>query len=81
MTMKEFIEQVGAPERAPARSSAEEVGICEVIESGDGTWQKGSQFCLGDSDARLGQTLAGVGWDELRGEAGMGKPVWLVLLP
>lgn len=81
MTMKEFIEQVGAPARAPARSSDEEVGVCEIIEAGDGTWQKGSQFSLGDAVGRLGQTLAEVGWDELRGEAGMGKPVWLVLLP
>ncbi len=81
MNMKEFIEQVGAPARAPPRSSDVEVGICEVIEAGDGSWQKGSQFLLGDSVARLGQTLAEVGWDELRGEAGLGKPVWLVLLP
>ncbi len=81
MGIKEFIEQVGAPARAPARASEEEVGICEIIEAGDGTWQKGSQFSLGDAVARLDQSLADVGWDELRGEAGMGKPVWLVLLP
>ncbi|KAF7505610.1 hypothetical protein GJ744_000619 [Endocarpon pusillum] len=81
MGIKEFIEQVGAKARAPARATEAEVGMCEVIETGDGTWQKGSQFSLGDMDARLAQSLADVGWDELRGEAGMGKPVWLVLLP
>ena len=80
MNIKEFIEQVGAPARAPARSRDDDVGICEVIETGDGTWQKGSQFTLGDLP-KLTQSLAEVGWDELRGEAGMGKPVWLVLLP
>lgn len=81
MTIKEFIEQVGALARAPTRTSDDEVGVCEVIESGDGTWQKGSQFTMSDTVAKLGQTLADVGWDELRGEAGMGKPVWLVFLP
>lgn len=81
MTIKEFIEQVGALARAPARSSDDAVGVCEVLEAGDGTWQKGSVYSLGDSVARLGLTLADCGWDELRGEAGMGKPVWLVLLP
>jgi hypothetical protein len=81
MTVKEFIEQVGAQAQAPARSSDDDVGICEVIEVGDGTWQKGSQFVMSDLVPKLGQTLADVGWDELRGEAGKGKPVWLVLLP
>jgi hypothetical protein len=80
MTIKEFIEQVGALARKPARSSDDDVGVCEVIETGDGTWQKGSHFTLGDLP-KLAQNLADIGWDELRGEAGMGKPVWLVLLP
>ena len=80
MNIKEFIEQVGAVARAPARSSDDDVGVCEVIETGDGTWQKGSEFTLGDL-TKLDRSLRDVGWDELRGEAGMGKPVWLVLLP
>jgi len=81
MNIKEFIEQVGAKERKPARKSDDEVGICEVIETGNGTWQMGSKYCLGDTDARLAQSLAAVGWDELRDSAGQGKPVWLVFLP
>jgi hypothetical protein len=81
MTIKEFIEQIGAKELKPARARDEDVGIIEVIESGDGTWQLGSKFLLGDTDERLAQSLAQVGWDEMRGEAGKGKPVWLVFLP
>lgn len=80
MNIKEFIEQLGAAARKPARAKDDDVGVCEVIESGDGTWQKGSEFTLGDL-TKLGQSLGDIGWDEFRGEAGMGKPVWLVLLP
>ncbi len=80
MNIKEFIEQVGAPARAPKRCSEDAIGLCEVTEVGDGTWQKGSVFTLGDLP-KLGQTLEDVGWDDQRGEAGMGKPVWLVFLP
>jgi hypothetical protein len=81
MNIKEFIEQLDAAARAPARTSDDDVGVSEVIETGDGTWQKGTEFVLGNTDAKLAQSLAQIGWDELRGEAGMGKPVWLVLLP
>lgn len=80
MNIKEFIELVGAKVRAPARCSEDDIGVCEVIETGDGTWQKGSQFTLGDLP-KLGQSLGEIGWDKLRGEAGQGKPVWLILLP
>lgn len=81
MSVEEFIEQAGAIERAGPRAAKSSVGIVEVIESGDGGWQKGTQITLGDPDATLAQTLADVGWDECRGEAGFGKPVWLVFLP
>lgn len=80
MPIKEFIEQIDAAGRAPARASQEAIGICEMIEVGDGVWRKGSQYLLGDL-VKIGQSLGDAGWDEFRGEAGMGKPVWLVVLP
>jgi hypothetical protein len=81
MLVSELIEQLGVAARAPARANADHVGICEAIEVGDGVWQKGTQITVSDNITKLGQTLADIGWDELRGEAGRGKPVWLVLLP
>ena len=81
MSLEEFIEQAGVDERAGPRAKKAEKGIVEIIENGDGTWQKGVQITLGDPDATLEQSLADVGWDECRGEAGFGKPVWLVFLP
>jgi hypothetical protein len=81
MTIKEFIEQVGAVARAPPRTKDDNVGVCEIIEIGDGIWQKGTAFFKGDAAERLEQSLGDVGWDEVRGEAGKGKPIWLALLP
>lgn len=81
MTLEEFIEQVGAVERAPANTPRDRIGVVEVLEAGNGTWLKGTEFMLGDEDGRMSMTLQEVGWDNDRGEAGRSKPVILVFLP
>ena len=81
MALGEFIEQVGAVEKAPANTPADQIGVVEVLEGGNGTWHKGTMFMLGDGGARMNQTLQDVGWDNDRGEAGRSKPVILVFLP
>jgi hypothetical protein len=81
MKLEEFIEQVGAVERAPANTPRDRIGVVEVLESGNGTWLKGTEFMLGDDDGRMNMTLQEVGWDNDRGEAGRSKPVILVFLP
>jgi hypothetical protein len=81
MTLAEFIEQVGAIEKAPLSTPRDQIGVVEVFEGGNGTWHKGTAFMLGDGGNRMKQTLQEVGWDSDRGEAGRGKPVILVFLP
>jgi hypothetical protein len=81
MTLAEFIEQVGAVEKAPSSTPRDQIGVVEVLEGGNGTWHKGTAFMLGDGGDRMKQTLQEVGWDNDRGEAGRGKPVILVFLP
>jgi hypothetical protein len=81
MTLAEFIEQVGAVEKAPANTPRDQIGVVEVLEGGNGTWHKGTAFTLGDGDHRLNQTLQDIGWDNDRGEAGRSKQVILVFLP
>lgn len=81
MTIVEFIEQVGVMERAPAGTPRHLMGVTEALEGGGGVWHKGTTFLLGDGVYRLNQTLAEVGWDNDRGEAGRSKPVTLVFMP
>lgn len=81
MTLTEFIEQVGAVEKAPPGTPRSQIGVVEVLEGGNGTWHRGTAFTLGDEDRRMKATLQEVGWDNNRGEAGRSKPVTLVFLP
>ena len=79
MKLGEFIEQVGALERAPAGTPHDYIGVQEIIEGGNGVWHKGTAFMLGDWLAD--STLNEVGWSSDRGEFGRGKPVIVVFLP
>ena len=81
MTIREFIEQLGAEDRAPAGTPPEWIGIVEILEAGNGRWHKGTQFLISDPDDRLTQTLEQVGWDADRGARNRAKPVRLMCLP
>ena len=81
MTLGEFIELIGAVEKAPAHTPHDQIGVVEVLEGGNGTWHKGTAFMYGDGGYRMNQTLQDVGWDNDRGEAGRSKPVILAFLP
>jgi hypothetical protein len=81
MTLEEFIEQVGAAEKAPANTPRDRIGVVEILEGGNGTWHQGTAFMLGDEEWRMKQTLEEIGWDNERGEAGRSKPVILAFLP
>ena len=79
MTVAEFIEQIGAINKAPVGTPRNQIGVTEILEAGSGLWHKGTTFLLGDG--RSCQTLADVGWDNDRGEAGRSKPVHLIMEP
>lgn len=89
MPIDEFIEQLGAIEKAPYGTAREQVGIQEAIEDGDGQFRTGPAFRLGDprityqqADGTVAyQTLEQLGWSSQRGEAGRGKPVTIAFLP
>lgn len=89
MTIDEFIEQVGAIDKAPWGTPREYVGVQEAIDLGDGRWEEGKKTCLGMERIRYTQadgteafmTLEQLGWGPERGQAGRGKPVTLVMIP
>ncbi|MCJ1338916.1 hypothetical protein MMC09_004205 [Bachmanniomyces sp. S44760] len=70
MTIDELIRQLGISE-----DRAEKRGIAELIEKGDGIWQQGGSFLLGEK--RSSQTLGSLGWNESRGKER--KPTWVCL--
>jgi len=79
MKLNEFIEQVGAIDRAGPGVPRDRVGVQEILEAGNGVWRKGSEFMLDDWQGQ--STLEDIGWSNDRGEAGRSKPVILVFLP
>jgi hypothetical protein len=89
MTIDEFIEQIGAIDKAPWGTPREEIGVQEAIDKGNGNWEAGKKVCLGDPGIQYTQadgteafmTLDQLGWSPHRGEAGRGKPVHLCLVP
>ena len=89
MTIDEFIEQVGAIERAPPGTPRDQIGVQEAIEMGNGAFKEGMALRLGDAaltyqqadGTTAYQTLEQLGWGRQRGQAGRGKPVTIAFLP
>ena len=81
MRLAEFIEQIGAVGRAPPGTPPDQIGICEIVEAGNGAWRKGSAYYFGDGPHKMSQTLDQLGWGDDRGEAGRHKPVTICVLP
>ncbi|MCJ1323257.1 Dishevelled associated activator of morphogenesis 2 [Xylographa vitiligo] len=70
MPIKELIRRLGCP-----GTHDTERGIVECLETGDGTWMKGSTFRLHEDRSK--QRLEDIGWTKSRGTDR--KPVWLAV--
>ncbi|KAI4260892.1 MAG: hypothetical protein LQ352_000047 [Teloschistes flavicans] len=68
LTVKELIQQLGAPDDNDAK-----YGVMEVHELGDGRWAAGQIILLDSPNAA--KPLKEIGWDERRGFSI--KPVWI----
>ena len=75
MKLNELMRGIGIRQGVRAETMDLDLGICEVIEMGDGRWSKGSEYKFMDSGSD--QTLEEVGWSEKRGAPGGARPVWL----
>ena len=64
----DLMHQLGVP-----AGDNDRYGLTECVETGNGSWEKGSTYVLSQDRSR--KTLAEVGWDETRGTEK--KVVWL----
>jgi len=78
LPLAEFIEQIDCIKRAPSGYPHHGIGICELLEQGNGWFQRGDTIYL--NDYRASTAIEDI-WSDACGEAGRAKPVHLVRLP
>ncbi|KAK5061566.1 hypothetical protein LTR84_008110 [Exophiala bonariae] len=78
LPMEEFIEQLDCIKDAPPNWPRSQIGIAELKDYGNGSFEVGTRIML--DDARSKETLSQV-FGNVVGEAGLARPIYLTRIP